>query len=300
MTDSRHAITPTHADKVLFPRPTLTKARVLRYYRDVARWLLPHIRHRPLTLERHPEGIEAGGFMQQTRPDYVPDWLDEVTRRRASRGAIRHIVCNDRNALLYLVNQNTTTFHVALARDDAPDRPDRIVFDLDPSSRDFMPVIEAARDVASLCVRIGLAPRLMTTGSRGLHVIAAIRRGPGFDEVRALAAELAGHLARENPGRLTTEQRKSKRNGRLFLDVTRNALGQTTVAPYSLRALDGAPVATPIDWNELGKRVADARHYHLGNVLRRLGQKDDPWRDLKRHAAALDTARQRWRGLDER
>jgi len=130
----------------------------------------------------------------------------------------------------------------------------------------------------------------MTTGSRGLHVVVPLDRSAEFDAVRDLARRAADALAERHPDTLTAEQRKDKRKGRLYLDVMRNAYGQTAVMPYSLRAKPGAPVATPLDWEELGTGDLTARSYHIGNLFRRLGQIEDPWADMKRHAAGIAAA----------
>jgi bifunctional non-homologous end joining protein LigD len=197
---------------------------------------------------------------------------------------------------VYLANQAAITLHGWLSRLPEPERPDRLIFDLDPPDEDFEPVRKAADQVRGLMEVVGLSPHVMTTGSRGLHVVAPIRPEHPFDHVREFAAEMAGALAHAHSGQLTTEQRRDKRGGRLYLDVMRNAYGQTAVLPYSVRARPGAPVATPLDWDELTRTEIGPRSYTLENVLRRLGQKPDPWADIARHAAGIDRA---WKVLRE-
>lgn len=282
-------------DKVFFPDAGISKGDVIDYYRDVAGLMLPHLRTRPLTLQRFPDGIGEDGFYQQERSDHFPDWLAGARLERASGEGepVHHIVCNDEASLVYLANQGTITLHGWLAVTERPHHPDRMVFDLDPPDGEFEPVRTAARQVAELMREIGMSPYVMTTGSRGVHVVAPLDGGSGFDAVRALAREMAEHLARAHPRSLTTAQRKDQRGGRLYLDVMRNAYGQTAVQPYSLRAKPGAPVATPLSWEELGRSDLGPRSYDLTNLRRRLAQKDDPWADMARHRVSAARAQER-------
>jgi bifunctional non-homologous end joining protein LigD len=165
-----------------------------------------------------------------------------------------------------------------------------MIFDLDPPEGGALAEVRfAARAVHDRLAEVGLESRLMTTGSRGYHVVVPLARREDFDVVRAFAKELAGRLAERHPGRLTVEPRKAKREGRVFLDYLRNGYAQTAVAPYAVRARPGAPVATPLDWDELG-RVEPGR-YTLGNLFQRLGQKDDPWKGIGEQGQSLSAAR---------
>ncbi len=170
-----------------------------------------------------------------------------------------------------------------------------MIFDLDPPGDDFKPVRDAARRLGGLLRDLELEPYLMLTGSRGVHVVVALRREADFDEVRKFAQLAAETLARRHPDELTTDQRKAKRGDRVFVDWLRNAYGQTAVAPYSVRARDGAPVATPIDWDELGDSDVHPQRYTIRNLNRRLAQRDDPWADIARHPVGIAAAR---RALD--
>ncbi|MDZ7750639.1 MAG: non-homologous end-joining DNA ligase [Gammaproteobacteria bacterium] len=285
-------------NKVWFPDAGISKGDVVDYYLDLADIMMMHLSERPLTLQRFPDGIDAEGFYQQQRPDYFPAWVEGVSLPRAGGGddKVHHIVCGDAPTLVYLANQGVITFHGWLSRAGQPHHPDRLVFDLDPAGDDFTPVRAAARRVAGLMTDLGMTPFVMTTGSRGLHVVAPLDGSGDFDAARACAHAMAARLAREYPDELTTEQRKDKREGRLYLDVMRNAYGQTAVVPYALRPLPGAPVATPLDWDELDRSELGPQRYHLGNLRQRLGQKQDPWRDMNRHRVAVARARERLDG----
>lgn len=284
----RYTVEVSNADKVLFPDCGITKAGLIDYYRSVAETLLPHATGRPLTLHRFPDGIEEDGFYQQQRSDYFPDWLGtRKTPRAGDDGeSVEHVLCNNQASLVYLANQAAISLHGWLSRVPRIARPDRLIFDLDPADGSFAMVRRAARQVAGLMQELGLSAYAMTTGSRGLHVITPLRPSAGFDAVRELAQGMAEILAARHPRQLTVEQRKDKREGRIYLDIMRNAYGQTAVLPYSVRARPGAPVATPIDLDELGDARLDPQRWHLKNILRRLGQKGDSWSGIGRHAAS--------------
>lgn len=285
-----HTVETSSEDKVLFPDAGLTKGDLIDYYRRVADRMLPYLEGRPATMKRYPDGIDADGFYQQKASDYFPDFVERVEVPKEDGGTVTHAVIGNAAALVYLANQNTITPHVWLSRVDALRQPDRVLFDLDPpEGDDFGPVRDAARHLRARLEDVGLTAFVMTTGSKGVHVVAPIRRGPDFDDTRAFARELADALARDVPDAFTTEQRKDKRRGRVFLDTLRNAYGQTAVPPYAVRARPGAPVATPVDWDELSD--VTPRRYTIENLFRRLGQKDDPWQGFARHAASLDRAR---------
>lgn len=278
-------------DKILFPDIELSKAGLIDYYVKVADVMLPHCRQRPLTLQRFPDGIEADGFYQQQRSDYFPDWLHSVSTPRASdkRKHVEHVLADDQASLAYLANQAVISFHGWLSRQNNLQQPDRLVFDLDPPDDDFTSARQAALQLRELMMKLGMTPFVMTTGSRGLHVVAPLRPQHTFDAVREYARAMAQQLAESCPDKLTTEQRKNKRRGRLYLDVMRNAYGQTSVLPYSLRAIAGAPVATPLDWDELDNHELHAQSYTVKNIFHRLGQREDPWLHMDRHGVDLDT-----------
>jgi len=280
-------------DKVFFPEEGITKGDVIRYYQRVGKDMLKHLRDRPLTLQRFPDGIGEEGFYQKKVPEHFPGWIQRVKVDLENGDVQEQTVANKKATLVYLANQGVITPHVWLSRTDELRQPDRLVFDLDPSGDDFRVVRQAARMLQRLLSKLGLAPFVMTTGSSGAHVWAPLRRGPEFREVRAFAEEVADCLAQAFPGEFTTETRKDRREGRLFLDVGRNAYGQTAVAPYALRPLPGAPAAVPLDWEELDRSDLGPRSFTLNNVPRRLSQKDDPWAGMGRRRASLAGAKKK-------
>lgn len=287
-----HDVEVSSLDKVLFPDAGITKGDVLAYYRDIAPVMLPHLEGRPLSLQRFPNGIEAPGFYQKDASDYFPEWVrtTRIERRGSKGGSLEQVyICGSTATLVYLANQNTITFHVWPTRVDDVDRPDLVVFDLDPSQGEDVRVVrDGARSVRRVLEEVGLVPFVQTSGSKGFHIVAPLDRSAGWGEVSAFVRGVAEVVAGRDPERFTTEVRKEKRRGRIFVDVGRNAYAQTAVCPYSVRARPGAPVATPIAWDELGR--VEPRSYTVGNVRRRLAQKDDPWSGLHEQDRPLGPA----------
>jgi bifunctional non-homologous end joining protein LigD len=283
-------------DKPFFPDAGLTKGDLIAYYRDVAEVMLPLLRGRPLNLQRFPNGVDGHGFWQQGVADHFPDWITTVTvERRGRGGTVDHVVCDQAATIVYLANLATVTFHAWTSTVEHLARPDLVIVDLDPDPGQGLDVVRAAaRAVRAAGEEVGLTPFLQTSGSRGYHVVMPLEPGPDVEVVRDFAAELAALVAARDPARLSVEWRKAKRDGRLLLDTARNGYAQTLVAPYSVRPRPEAPVATPIDWSELGR--VEPRSYTLTNLRRRLARKPDPWAGMAASAVAFDPVRAR---LDE-
>lgn len=257
-------------DKVIFPEKNITKGQMAEYYEKIADRMLPFLKDRPLTLKRFPGGIGAGGFYQKNISDYFPDFIKTV-EIETEDGMNTQILCNDKRTLLYLVNQNTVSFHIWLSRKDKLRQPDKVIFDLDPPEGAFDKVKEAAKVVRSYLKKQKKDPQLMTTGQSGLHLYYSLRRGKDFEEVKKEARKVAEEVAKLRPDLLTTKIRKDQREGKIFVDYLRNAYAQTAVCPYSLRSNEEAGIATPIEWEELSK-LESASFYNIENIFRRLGQ----------------------------
>ena len=287
----------THPDKLLFPADGLSKADIAGYYEAVSEWMLPHVRDRPLSLMIFPDGVDGQGFFQKNTPGHYPDWIKRVEAEKRG-GTVNHAVISSADTLVYLVGQNMITPHVWLSRADRLRQPDRIVFDLDPApGADFAAVRRAARWTGDLLREIGLEPFAQVTGSKGIHVWSPLRRRATFEDVRPFARAVAEVLAARHPEQLTLEFRKAERGGRILVDVMRNNYAQTAVPPYSLRPRAGAPVATPIAWEELSDSKLRPDRWTATNVLRRLGAKGDPWADIASFARGLSRARKRLEAL---
>lgn len=292
---NRRTIDLSNPDKQMFPTEwsddPVTKSDLVDYYRRIAEVMVPHLRNRPLVMTRYPDGITGHGFYQKDVPDYFPGWIRRVEIAKREGGTVTHAVCDDAATLAYLATQACITPHMWPSRVDRPDHPDRLVFDLDPSQPGFDAVKFAARALRSLLIRLDLVPFVQTTGSKGLHVVVPIEPDEDFDAVREFARAVAHRLASDSPDVLTVEQRRSKRGGRVYIDIMRNAYAQSFVAPHALRSLHDAPVATPLDWLELNDRKLGPQSYNLRNIFRRLGQRDDPWAGLDDQTRPLDHAR---------
>jgi bifunctional non-homologous end joining protein LigD len=296
----RRAVEISNAGKLLFPDDGITKLDVARYYRRVADAMLPHVRGRPVSMRRFPEGVKREGFIQKEIPDHFPSWVKRVTVDRERGGKVTHAVCNNADTLVYLADQACITPDVWPSRVPKLKHPDRMIFDLDPAGGDFRPVRDAARILKEVLEKIGLVPFVMTTGGRGLHVAVPLGQKDDFDAVRAFSRDVAKLVAAREPDMLTTEQRKAKRRGRLFLDVMRNSYGQHAIAPYAVRAAAGAPVATPLEWEELGDGRLHAQRYTIRNVLDRLRRRDDPWKRIAGRGRSLSAPRRRLDALRSR
>jgi bifunctional non-homologous end joining protein LigD len=281
----------THPQRVMFPEEGITKGDIVDYYCRVAPVMVPHLRNRPLMLERYRAAVDEGGFFQKEAAGHFPAIIRRVEAPKEG-GVVHHPVVDDEDGLIYLANQGCLTFHCWLSDSYRLRRPDRIIVDLDPpaTAGAFSTVRATALRLRKVFEQLGLTAFVQTTGSRGLHVVAPLVPGPDNDEVLAFAHTLAEQLAAEDPGRLTTEFRKAKRGARIYLDVARNGYAQTVVAPYTVRARPGAPVATPLDWDEVRTTRLTPDRWTIGNIFRRLGAKADPWRGMQQQARPLSDA----------
>jgi bifunctional non-homologous end joining protein LigD len=285
----------TRPEKILFPEDGITKGELIEYYHRVASWILPHLRGRPLALERYPDGIDQSGFFQKSAAHYYPSWIRTVIVKKVG-GTVKHVVCEDAATLVYLANQACVTPHIWLSRIDRLEYPDQMVFDLDPSGESFEPVKATARSLKELLDQLGLPAYLKTTGSRGLHVAVPLKRREDFDSVRAFARRLAEVIVDQDPKQRTLEQSKSQRRGRVFLDINRNAYAQMVAPAYAVRARRGAPVSVPLEWNELGRGNLRPDGFTIRNVFARLQKIGDPWTDFWRRGVSLNRARQKLEG----
>src|ERR671934_579248 len=269
MRAGRRDVEITHPRKVLFPDDGITKCDLAAYYRDVAGAMVPLVRDRPVSLQRFNSGIGREGFFQKNVSKGAPPWVKRVQVGKRG-GSLWHVLANDAATLVWLANQNAITPHVWLSRADRPQQPDRMIFDLDPvGDEDFTLVRRTARELGDILREAGVEPFAMTTGSKGVHVVVALQRRYRFDQVRDAAVAVAEELVSRRPKDLTMEFYKRKRDGRLFVDVNRNAYAATAVPAYGVRARPGAPVATPLAWDELSDRRLTPRRWSIRTVLER-------------------------------
>lgn len=277
----------TSPGKVLFPEAGVTKAELAAHYADVGDVMVPHVAGRPVSMQVFHGGVGRRGHFMKQAPDHFPRWIRRVTLPKKG-GEVTHVIADHAATLVYLAGQNVITPHVWTSRADRPERPDRLVLDLDPSGgdEDFPHVRRAALMVGDLFRETGLEPFAMLTGSRGIHVVAPLRRELAFPQVFALSRALARAAVQRCPQELTTEFHKEKREGRIFVDDLRNRWAQTVVPPYAARARPEATVATPLRWEELRSESLGPRGWTVRNVGDRLAAGGDPWADIAAAAAS--------------
>jgi bifunctional non-homologous end joining protein LigD len=247
---------------------------VVAYYNEAAERMLPHLIHRPLTLQRFPGGIDGQGFMQKHAGKGFPDFIGRIELPKQN-GTVSYPSITDLEGLLYLANQNTITFHIPCFRNFDLEHPDRLVFDLDPTEGDVDGARFAAMAVKDLLSELKVPSLVMTSGSKGFHVVVPLAPSIGFDSLAHFSHGAAYLLTVRHPDRLTLEFLKRERKGMVFVDWLRNHFGATGVSPYSLRPKPGAPIAMPISWDEVPRVEPDK--FRLSDVAERLAS--DPWHD---------------------
>ena len=281
----------TNAQKVLFPDDGITKADLAAYHAAVAKWMLPHLRDRPIAMERFPDGIGGERLFQKNPSRHFPEWIARARLKKAG-GTIEHVIVDQAATLVYLANQACITVHAFLSRLDHIHHPDQLIFDLDPPGADFALARKVALDLRSILEDgLALPTFVKTTGGDGLHVVVPLDRKEDFDGVRAFAGGVAQLLARHDPKRVTVEQRIEARGKRLYVDVMRNAYAQTAVAPYTVRARRGATVAMPVSWESVRDAKLKPDRYTIRTVPDQLRGRKDPWADMARRPASLRAAR---------
>lgn len=276
----------THPDKVLFPDDGITKRELADYYAIVASVMLPHVRMRPLTLERFPRGIAAQGFIQKNLGKGTPDWVQRVEVPKKD-GLVVYPLLDDAPSLLWMANQNCITPHVWTSRVPDLTSPDVCVVDLDPSLDDAEVLRAAVLGVRDLLVELGLPSWVKTSGSKGFHVFVPLDGKAAFDEVGRFTYSVARLLALRDPEHLTQEFVKADRADRIFVDVGRNAYGATYAAPYAVRTRPGAPVSAPCSWEEVERNEVEPQTFTLRAMADRLKTSGDMWAGMGTHSHSL-------------
>jgi bifunctional non-homologous end joining protein LigD len=265
----------THPDKVLFAAQDVTKRELIEHYQSVAKWMLPHIVERPISLVRCPAGSGGSCFYQKHASDGFPDAF-KSTRIREKSGTDKYLYIEDERGLIAAVQVGVLELHLWGCHVDDVEKPDRLIFDFDPDvGLDFSHVKEAAKDMRKRLADLGLESFAMVTGGKGVHVIAPLRRGHSWDEHRDFAEALARVMAEEEPDRFVANMSKAKRKGKIFVDYLRNTRGATAICPFSTRARPGAYVAMPVSWEKLA-RLDSAHPVAVGEAARHMN-KGDPW-----------------------
>ncbi len=275
----KRALKLSNLDKVFFPESGLTKGDLLAYYREVAPTLVPHLKSRPFTMKRYPDGRDGKFFFQKDAPKHMPEWIDRKAFRATSRESrqkrmITYPLVNDDLALLWMVNMGCIDMNVWYSRVDKPERPDFVLFDLDPSPDvGFPEVVQVALLVKDVLDALGLEGLPKTSGSDGMHVLVPIRRRYTFADTREFAEIVAKTLERTHRGLVTTEWSREKRRG-VLIDANQNGEGKTIASVYSVRPREGAPVSTPLRWDEVNEKL-DPLDFTPDAVLARIEKQGD-------------------------
>jgi bifunctional non-homologous end joining protein LigD len=284
----------SNLDKVFFPEDGITKGDLLAYYRDVADVLVPHLKDRPFTMKRYPDGIAGGHFFQKDAPKHMPDWIPTRSYRSTSRESrekrtIAYPLVNDDLALLWMVNMGCIDMNAWYSRVDKPDRPDFVLFDLDPSPDvGFPECVQVALLVKEILDALGLNGCPKTSGSDGIHVLVPVERRYTYGDTRQFAEIVAGALARAHPKLVTTEWSKAKRRG-VLIDANQNGEGKTIASVYSVRPHPGAPVSTPLRWEELRDDLRPA-DFTLDVVRDRIERHGDLFEPVLKEKQRIDKA----------
>jgi bifunctional non-homologous end joining protein LigD len=280
----------THPEKVLFPQDDITKGELATYYEMIAPVMVPHMRGRPVSMERYPAGIGKKGFFHKDVSKGFPAWLERVEVPKKD-GTVHHPLVTDTRSLLWLANQNCITPHVWTSR--APDlmHPDICVFDLDPSKDDDYDTVRAAAiGLRDLLAELGLPSWVKTTGSKGFHIVVPLDGKTPMGEAARFANAVGTLLVRRDPAHLTQEFHKVDRGGRILVDTGRNGYSATFAAAYAVRAKRGAPVSAPCTWKEIERGTVNPRTFNLRNMAVRMQDVGDVWSDMLRRKRSLTRA----------
>src|SRR4051795_13297478 len=269
----------TSPDRVLYPDDGITKGHLFAYYRDVASTLVPHLRDRPFTMKRYPHGITGEVFFQKQAPKHLPDWIPtrqfRTWRREGGSRLVDFALVNSPEAVLFMVQNNCIDMNAWYSRVDKPHRPDFVLFDLDPpdESDGFELAIDVAHLIRELLDEVDLPGYVKTSGADGIHVVAPITRRSTFEQTYEFAEQASRLLEARHPGKITTEWLKKKREG-VLVDHRQNGHGKTIASVYSVRPKPGAPVSTPLQWDELTPSVRP-RDFGMQVALERIERHGD-------------------------
>ncbi len=275
----------THPEKLLFPDDGITKAELARYYEMVAPVMLPHLRARPVTMERYHRGIAEKGFLQKNVAKGFPPWLERVEVPKKG-GTVHYPLIHDSEGLLWLANQNCITPHVWTSRVPDLQHPDLCVFDLDPMKDEPEVLRRASLAVRDLLFELGLVSWVKTSGSKGFHIVVPLDGTASFHDVASFAHDAGRVLVERDPEHLTQEFAKVDRAGRIYVDTGRNGPGATFAATYAVRAKPGAPVSAPCTWEELSSGRALPQAFTLRAMAERIQEVGDLWSDLRPQSLA--------------
>ncbi len=277
----------THPEKIMFPAEGITKGELASYYETIAPAMLPHLRGRPVTMERFHRGIEAPGFFQKDVSKGFPEWLERVEVPKHG-GTVHHPIVTDTEGLLWLANQNSITIHVWPSRAPNLYQPDICVFDLDPMKADDPQQLRAAAlGLRDLLDELGLPSWIKTSGSKGFHIAVPLDGKSDFGTVARFAHVVGQIMVRRDPDNLTQEFSKVDRGDRILVDTGRNGYSATFAAAYTVRAKPGAPVSAPCSWEELERGEVGPKSLTLRMMAQRVSDVSDLWADMLKTKKSL-------------
>ena len=283
----------THPEKILFPADGITKGELASYYEAIAPVMLPHLRRRPITMERFHRGIGAPGFFQKDVVKGFPEWLERVEVPKHG-GTVHHPIANDVRSLLWLANQNSITIHVWPSRTPNLYNPDICIFDLDPANEDDLDTLRgAALLLRELLDELGLPSWIKTSGSKGFHIAVPLDGKFDFGEVARFAHMVGRVVVSRDPDHLTQEFLKSDRGGRILVDTGRNGYSATYAATYTVRARPGAPVSAPCTWEEIERGEVGPKTFTLRTMAQRIATVGDLWSEMLKKKKSLTRALER-------
>jgi bifunctional non-homologous end joining protein LigD len=283
----------THPEKILFPADGITKGELASYYETIAPVMLPHLRRRPITMERFHRGIGAPGFFQKDVSKGFPEWLERVEVPKHG-GTVHHPIANDVRSLLWLANQNSITIHVWPSRTPNLYNPDICIFDLDPSNEDDLDTLRAAAlQVRELLDDLGMPSWIKTSGSKGFHIAVPLDGKSDFGEVARFTHTVGRVLVNRDPEHLTQEFMKVDRGGRILVDTGRNGYSATYAATYTVRARPGAPVSAPCTWEEIESGAVGPKTFTIRTMAQRIAAAGDLWADMLKKKRSLKRPIQR-------
>lgn len=285
----------THQEKIYWPKEKYTKGDVIAYYQKIAPYILPYLKDRPESLNRHPHGITGENFYQKNVGEQkVPQFVKTLTLKTKTTGKkVRYALIQNKDSLLYFVNFGCIEINPWQSRRGHLEKPDYLTIDLDPHGRPFDEVVQVALEMKKILDSIGAKSYIKTSGKTGLHLMLPLKGAYTYLQARTFAKLFVGHVHEALPALTTLEQRLAKRHGKIYLDIARNAYGQTTVAPYSVRPYPGATVSTPLRWSEVKKGLRPGT-FTIKTIFPRLQKEGDLLQslykervDLKKAARAL-------------
>jgi bifunctional non-homologous end joining protein LigD len=289
--EEHHEVLITNREKVFWPQKGYTKGDLVDYYRDIAPWILPYLKDRPIVLTRFPDGWEGKSFYQRDAPAFVPDWIRiEVLYSESTERDVRYFIINDEASLAYLANMATLPIHLWSSRLGSLERPDWCILDLDPKDAPFRDVIDAALTIHALCDEIDLPNFVKTSGSSGLHVLIPLGRQLTHDQCRTLGELIARVTVNTLPDTTTIARVVERREGKVYIDFMQNGHGRVLVSPFCVRAVETASVSMPLSWDEVNGRLKNER-FHIKNAVRRMKRlKADPMIDVLETVPDLESA----------